>query len=79
TPIPESMISAVSNNINIPLIIGGGIKTPEKALANVQAGADMIVVGNAIENDPTLVAELSHAVHSMNTTVNGLDLTHPIR
>ena len=79
TPIPESMISAVSNNINIPLIIGGGIKTPEKALANVQAGADMIVVGNAIENDPTLVAELSHAVHSMNTTVNGFDLTHPIR
>ena len=79
TPIPESMISAVSNNINIPLIIGGGIKTPEKALASVQAGADMIVVGNAIENDPTLVAELSHAVHSMNTTVNGFDLTHPIR
>jgi putative glycerol-1-phosphate prenyltransferase len=79
TPIPESMISAVSNNINIPLIIGGGIKTPEKALACVQAGADMIVVGNAIENDPTLVAELSHAVHSMNTTVNGFDLTHPIR
>ena len=78
-PISESMISAVSNNINIPLIIGGGIKTPEKALANVQAGADMIVVGNAIENDPTLVAELSHAVHSMNTKVHDFDLTHPIR
>ena len=65
-PIPESMITAVSSNIDIPLIIGGGIKTPEKALVNVQAGADMIVVGNAIETDPSLVAELSHAVHSMN-------------
>lgn len=65
-PISESMISAVSSNIDIPLIVGGGIKTPEKALANVQAGADLIVVGNAIESDPTLVNEIAHAVHSMN-------------
>ena len=68
-PISESMISAVSKNINIPLIVGGGIRTPEKALANVKAGADMIVVGNAIESDPGLVNEISHAVHSMNTPV----------
>jgi phosphoglycerol geranylgeranyltransferase len=65
-PIPTSMIRAVSQNIDIPLIIGGGIRTPEKALANVQAGADVIVVGNAIEKDPNLIIEISEAVHSMN-------------
>jgi len=65
-PITTSMISAVSNSIDIPLIIGGGIESAEKALANVQAGADMIVVGNAIETNPSLVNEISDAVHSMN-------------
>lgn len=65
-PIPEGLISAVSNRIDIPLIVGGGIRTPEKALANVQAGADVIVVGNAFERNPTLLVEIADAVHSMN-------------
>lgn len=65
-PISESMISAVSSKISIPLIVGGGIRTPEKALANVKAGADFIVVGNAIEKDPSLITEMAAAVHSIN-------------
>ncbi len=65
-PVSESMIDAVSSAINIPLIVGGGIRTPEKALANVQAGADVVVVGDAIEKDPKLVSEIAAAVHSMN-------------
>ena len=64
TPISESMITAVSSNISVPLIIGGGIKTPEKAAANVRAGADIIVVGNAIEHNPNLIKELAEAVHN---------------
>jgi putative glycerol-1-phosphate prenyltransferase len=64
--IPESMIHAVSQNINIPLIVGGGIRTPESALASIQAGADVIVVGNAIEKDPNLIIEMADAVHSQN-------------
>ena len=63
-PISESMISAVSSVIKVPLIIGGGIRTPEKALANVLAGADVIVVGNAIEKDPNLIIDMAEAVHS---------------
>lgn len=62
--IPAEMLSAVSNNISIPLIVGGGIRTPEKAYENCQAGADIIVVGNAIENDTTLIKEISFAIHS---------------
>ncbi len=60
-PVSESMIEAVSSTLTIPLIVGGGIKTPEKAAANFRAGADVIVVGNAIENDPGLIRELAAA------------------
>ncbi len=68
-PISTQMIETVSSGINIPLVVGGGITTPEKALQNVQAGADAIVVGNAIEKDPSLIAEMAEAVHSMNTSI----------
>ena len=50
-PIAESMIADVAENINVPLIIGGGIKDPEKAYLNCKSGADLIVVGNAFEKD----------------------------
>jgi putative glycerol-1-phosphate prenyltransferase len=62
-PISNSMIESVSMATDIPLIIGGGIRTPEKASENVKAGADIIVVGNAIEKDPSLILELAAAVH----------------
>lgn len=64
-PITESMIERVSGNIEIPLIIGGGITNPEKAYLNCKSGADVIVVGNAIEKDPSLIKEISEAVHSV--------------
>ncbi len=63
-PIPTEMIEAVSGTLDIPLIVGGGIRTPEKARENVEAGADVIVVGNAIEKDPELITDMSIAIHS---------------
>ncbi|MBE6525952.1 MAG: geranylgeranylglyceryl/heptaprenylglyceryl phosphate synthase, partial [Thermoplasmata archaeon] len=45
---PE-MISAVKETINIPLIVGGGIRTPEAATAAREAGADIIVTGTFVE------------------------------
>lgn len=62
-PVASSMISAVNAAIDIPLIVGGGIKTPEAARKAAISGADIIVVGNAIEKDPSLIMELSAAVH----------------
>lgn len=59
--IPEEMIHKVSNNIHIPLIVGGGINSPEKVKANCNAGADIVVVGNAIEKDLSLIRELAAA------------------
>jgi len=63
-PVSSKMINTVAQAVNIPLIVGGGIKTPEKALENCKAGADLIVVGNAIEKHPILISEVAHAVHS---------------
>ncbi|MDH7462118.1 geranylgeranylglyceryl/heptaprenylglyceryl phosphate synthase [Chitinophagaceae bacterium 26-R-25] len=61
--ITEGMIKKVASNIEVPLIVGGGITTPEKAYLNCKAGADVIVVGNAIEKDISLIREMSEAVH----------------
>ncbi|SJZ37936.1 geranylgeranylglyceryl/heptaprenylglyceryl phosphate synthase [Sediminibacterium ginsengisoli] len=68
-PITESMIERVARHIEVPLIIGGGITEPEKAYRNCKAGADVIVVGNAIEKDPSLIREMSAAVHSVAVEV----------
>jgi phosphoglycerol geranylgeranyltransferase len=67
--ITEQMISAVSQNITVPLIVGGGITTAEKAYLNCKAGADIIVIGNAIEKDIALIKEMSAAIHSVNVLV----------
>jgi len=64
-PVTESMIEKVAGCISVPLIIGGGITHPEKAYLNCKAGADVIVVGNAIEKDEHLIMEMSSAVHSV--------------
>jgi putative glycerol-1-phosphate prenyltransferase len=65
-PIREEMIASVAKNIEIPLVVGGGIRDPEKAYLNCKAGADVIVVGNAIEKDATLIKEMADAVHSVS-------------
>jgi putative glycerol-1-phosphate prenyltransferase len=62
-PITEDMIHTVARQVEVPLIIGGGIRDAEKAYRNCVAGANVIVVGNAIEKDPTLIREMAAAVH----------------
>ena len=64
-PIKIDMIKKVSSSIKIPLIIGGGICSAKKAIDNCKAGADLIVVGNAIEKDPSLISDISQAIHSI--------------
>ncbi len=64
-PVTEDMIAAVSAQISIPLIVGGGIRDAEKAYRNCKAGADVIVIGNAIEKDASLIREMADAIHSV--------------
>ena len=68
-PVSLSMIAAVAGKVSVPLIVGGGIKSPEQAYADCKAGADLIVVGNAIEKDPGLIREISASIHS-TTVIN---------
>jgi phosphoglycerol geranylgeranyltransferase len=49
-PVPQKIIRAVKNVLDIPLIVGGGIRNKEQAIAAVSAGADIIVTGNIIES-----------------------------
>ena len=58
------MIQSVSQHISIPLIVGGGIRDAEQAFKSASAGADIIVVGNAIEKDDSLILEMGNAIHS---------------
>lgn len=69
-PVSEAMINAVSQAVNTPIIVGGGIRTPEKVLANLHAGADVIVVGNAIEKEPSLLLEMAKVVHDFGKVRN---------
>lgn len=50
-PVPPEMISAVSQAVSLPVIVGGGIDRPEKAEQAIRAGARVIVVGTAVERE----------------------------
>ena len=65
-PISTDMIQAVSNHIQAPLIIGGGISSPAQAASSAKAGADIIVVGNAAEKEPELIISIAQAIHQLN-------------
>lgn len=69
-PITEEMIGLVAQNIEVPLIIGGGIRDGEKAYRNCKAGADVIVVGNAIEKEPSLLEEIAAAIHGVSVVAS---------
>lgn len=51
TPVSNEMIQMVKQNASIPLLVGGGIRTPETAREKAVAGANIIITGTAIERD----------------------------
>lgn len=63
--VPEEMIYAISQSVETPLIVGGGIRTPEDAYKKVAAGASFIVTGNILEKnrDPQFLQNFVAAVH----------------
>ena len=62
-PVSESLVRQVHEAVDVPLIVGGGIRTPEMAAERVKAGASIIVTGTVIEEDSTLMADFANAIH----------------
>ena len=63
--VSEKMITSVAKNIDVPLIVGGGINRVEQAKEKCRAGADIIVVGNAIEKENELIKKIATAIHNI--------------
>jgi len=62
-PVSTSIIKATSDAIDVPIIVGGGIRDPEVARLSVEAGASIIVTGTILENSPDYMREFADAVH----------------
>ncbi len=69
-PVPEKLIKIVRKSVDIPIIVGGGLNTTEKAMRALHAGADLIVLGNGVEKSPELVIEVSEKINNMNKALN---------
>jgi putative glycerol-1-phosphate prenyltransferase len=61
-PVSNTMISHVKQSIGVPLIVGGGIRSPEQAKETSASGADVLVIGNAVEKNHSLIGEISQAI-----------------
>jgi phosphoglycerol geranylgeranyltransferase len=66
-PVPPEMIHTVKSVLEIPLIVGGGIRTKEQAVAAASAGADIIVTGNLTEtaDSKQRIAEIIAAIKNV--------------
>ena len=64
--INDDIIKSVSEVINIPLIVGGGLRDPEVVSAKVNSGASIIVTGTIAEEDSSIMREIASAVHWKN-------------
>lgn len=64
-PVPDAMIAMVSSRVDIPIIVGGGIRDSETARRKVEAGAQVVVIGTAIEQHPdqSLLRRFAEAIH----------------
>ncbi len=67
-PVPEEVIRAVRAAVSLPLIVGGGIRTPEQMNAAYQAGADIVVIGNYFESHPEQLEEFLTAKRSYSVS-----------
>jgi phosphoglycerol geranylgeranyltransferase len=68
-PVPDEMVQKIAKYCTLPMIVGGGIRTPEIATEKVKAGASFIVTGTANEQNfhHSLVREFAKAIHSART------------
>ena len=61
--IPASVIKKIASEVDIGLVVGGGIRTPRMAENIVESGATYVVIGSAIEDSTAIAKEFSSAIH----------------
>ncbi len=64
-PVSPGMIRSVREGVEVPVVVGGGIRSTEQAVEAWNSGADIVVVGNAIEEDNTLITDLMNALQDL--------------
>lgn len=64
--VPEAVIKGVHNTVDLPLIVGGGINTLQKVSTAYEAGADVIVLGSAVEKDKSFISEVARIKNQLN-------------
>ncbi|WP_456420515.1 phosphoglycerol geranylgeranyltransferase [Thermococcus sp.] len=69
-PVPPEMIALVKRVIDVPLIVGGGIRTAEDASKAVESGADIVVTGTAIEKAGSL-EKAREKLEELNSGIKG--------
>ena len=69
-PISQKIIRSVKSNLSIPLIVGGGLNSKEKIKSAIEAGADVIVIGNGVQKSLDLMSEASDIINAFNQTLN---------
>jgi len=67
--VPDETIRTISRHCSLPVVVGGGIRTPEEARRKAEAGASFVVTGTVTEQDDlgSLVEEFAKAIHSVST------------
>ena len=70
TPVPQKIISRVSRSINVPLIVGGGLNSVSRISLALEAGADIIVIGNGFEENDQLLGQASEKIHALNQALD---------
>ena len=68
-PVSEEMIHAVRRNVEVPLMVGGGLRDAQAVYRAARSGADVVVVGNSVEKDPSLIIEMSRALQEAGMSV----------
>lgn len=69
-PVPHNVIAEVRASLSLPLIVGGGLKSTSDITNALVAGADIIVVGNHIENNPSDLPLFIETVKNFNNSIN---------
>ncbi len=57
-PVPGEIVRSIKENVKIPVIVGGGLNSKEKIIKAFDSGADFVVIGNKLEEDPEFLRRI---------------------